>query len=61
MTLTIEFGFWLVPTALTLLALIHTTLRRPTDMWDIGGALILFGWICAVLTAWIMWGLTWLM
>jgi len=61
MIIEISFGFWMVPTALTLLALIHTLLRHPTDAWDLGGAVAMFGWGCVVVTAWIMWGLTWLM
>jgi hypothetical protein len=61
MTITLSFGFWMVPTALTILGLINVATHRPTDAWDIGGAILMVIWGVAALTAWVMWGLTWLM
>ncbi len=60
MTFTISFGFWMVPTVLTIFGILHAGFRRPTDAWDIGGVVVMFGWGCGIVTAWIMWGLTWL-
>jgi hypothetical protein len=61
MTFTISFGFWMMPTAITICGLLHLGLRRPTDQWDFGGAVIAAIWGVSAFTAWMMWGLTWLM
>lgn len=58
--MTIEIGFWMLPAALTLAAVLHLTFRAPTDQWDIGGGLIAVLWLGVVVTSWGMWGLSWM-
>jgi hypothetical protein len=61
MTITIGLGLWMAPAALTLAAIAHMAIQRPSDRYDVVGAVFMFGWCVAVAVAWIVWGLSWLL
>ncbi|MGR3495138.1 hypothetical protein [Citreimonas sp.] len=58
--MTITFGFWMVPAIITLAGIIHLSVRSPTDMWDLGGAIVGLAWFVAMGMSWGMWLLSWL-
>ena len=58
--MTINLGLWIIPMFLTLAGIAHLGTRKPQGQYDFGGAALALVWLAIAVTAWAMWGLSWL-
>ena len=58
--MSIEFGLWIVPVAITIIGAIPVMAHKHHGDYDFGGAIIAALWFFASIAAWAVWGLSWL-
>lgn len=58
--MTITLGLWIIPAVITVSGVVHISWPKSYDDYGIGAAIVLLGWTVAIVTSWLMWGLSWL-